>query len=146
MNKENYQAILESVKLLNPEQRATLDQHVRTRRDLHKGVFAIENHMQQAINSGTCRRCGAGNAYLHGRKNDVRQRFRCRPPAQGGCGRSFNGIKSYHEYKKEWGTNLHKILYSSHDFLPSTILNPTTLEIPLVSLNVTFQVDKNVTF
>ena len=92
MNKENFQAFLESVKLLTPEQLANLEQHVRTLRDLHKGVSAIQNHTQQAIDSRTCPRCGAGNAYRHGRNNDGRQRFWCRSPAQGGCGRAFNGL------------------------------------------------------
>ena len=92
MNKEIYQAIIESVDCLNPEQLTNLEQHFRTHRDLHKGVSAIQSHTQHAINSRTCPRCGTGNAYRHGRNNDGRLRFRCRPPAQGGCGRTFNEL------------------------------------------------------
>ncbi len=52
---------------------------------------ALENFDQSMRDIRQCPHCGNGKVYKHGRDSRGSQRFRCRPPSQGGCGRTFNG-------------------------------------------------------
>ena len=56
------------------------------------GSASIASHTRNVEKSRCCPFCGQDNVWKHGRDANGRQRFRCRPSEQGGCGRSFNGL------------------------------------------------------
>lgn len=79
--------------LVRVERELTPDQHIalRERLDRIESTRATEFSLgTRARAIGRCGHCGAEGATKHGRDRLARQRFRCRPPASGGCGRTFN--------------------------------------------------------
>lgn len=68
-----------------------LEDFVRTLRGRRKGPDSLKNFDQSITEVRRCLHCGKDKAYRHGRDSRGTQRFRCRPPSQGGCKRTFNG-------------------------------------------------------
>ncbi|MCY4143250.1 MAG: hypothetical protein OXG08_06125 [Gammaproteobacteria bacterium] len=90
IDKLPFSTILEQLDELSSEDLERLESRARSLRSSRKGVQALRNFEQSMRESRRCPHCGMDKAYRHGRDSRGTQRFRCRPPSQRGCGRTFN--------------------------------------------------------
>ena len=91
MERQKFASILDLLEKMSSEELAELEDQVRSLRSSRKGMDALENFDQSMRDIRQCPHCGSHKVYKHGRDSRGSQRFRCRPPSQGGCGRTFNG-------------------------------------------------------
>ena len=91
MERQEFASILNLLEKMSSEELAELEDQARSVRSSRKGMDALENFDQSMRDSRQCPHCGNDKVYKHGHDSRGSQRFRCRPPSQGGCGRTFNG-------------------------------------------------------
>lgn len=91
MDQQAFARVLDLLGEMSSEELEKLENRVRSLRGSQKGVHALEQFDRSMTEARRCPRCGKDKAYRHGRDARGAQRFRCRPPSEGGCGRTFNG-------------------------------------------------------
>ena len=91
MERQKFASILNLLDQLSSEELAEQEEQVRSLRSSRKGMDALENFDQSMRDIRQFPHFGNGTVYKHDRDSRGSQRFRCRPPSQGGCGRTFNG-------------------------------------------------------
>ena len=91
MKRQEFASFLNLLEKMSSKELAELEDQVRSLRSSRKGMDALENFDQSMRDIRQCPHCGNDKVYKHGRDSRGFQRFRCRPPSQGGCGRTFNG-------------------------------------------------------
>jgi len=75
---------------LSAEQHIELRQHLEAIESGRATDLAIGTRERAVAADRRCPRCGVTGATKHGRDARGKPRFRCRPVADGGCGRTFN--------------------------------------------------------
>jgi transposase-like protein len=91
MERQEFASYLNLLEKMSSEELAELEDQVRSLRSGRKGRDALEHFDQSMRDARRCPHCGRDKVYKHGRDSRGSQRFRCRPPSRGGCGRTFNG-------------------------------------------------------
>ena len=77
---------------LSAEQHIELRQRLETIENGRATDLAIGTRERVVADGRKCPRCGVAGATKHGHDARGKQRFRCRPAADGGCGRTFNPL------------------------------------------------------
>ena len=77
---------------LTAEQCLDLEAHLREVFTGRASETSLVERTRQVTKAKHCPRCGHDDMVGHGRDKAGHQRFRCRPSAEAGCGRTFNAL------------------------------------------------------
>ncbi|MCY4143311.1 MAG: hypothetical protein OXG08_06435 [Gammaproteobacteria bacterium] len=91
MDRQTFSFTLDLLGDMSSEELQELEDCAGSLIDSRKGLEALKNFDQLVTEFRRCPHCGKDKAYRHGRDSPGAQRFRCRLPSRGGCGRTFNG-------------------------------------------------------